>query len=377
MVEKTLLQRHLSTSRQRLTAQNEQKDRETQRRIQTPFRTADQQSEVLGWDINEGFYMSKDFFETVGKEVANRPHRGRSEIGAEMPLTAGTPVIMGEGAKRSWAEADGNFWGTPQSHDRLPTGIYRMEINGQVGPMFSRQKNDTDDLVELPDSESAKILSEIRQFKTLRESFREHGFLYKRGILMYGPPGSGKTCTLQLLLKMLVDEHDSIAVLVETPHVAATCLQSLRRIEPERQIVAILEDLDALCERYGESEYLALLDGESQIDNVVYVATTNYPERLDRRFVDRPSRFDTIREIGMPTDAARRTYLEKKVPELKPHGISEYVNMSKGYSIAHLRELIILTRCFDVPLEVAAKRLDESRHKKHSSDNTTGKVIGF
>lgn len=319
--------------------------------------------------------MSKDFFERVGKEVAAYPRRG--EVAEPMlTATAGQPPV-GDGPRRSWAESDGVFWATPQSHELLPTGIYRMELNPNFGPMFMRQTNDTDDLIELPDSESAKILEEISKFTTLRDAFRQHGFLYKRGILMYGPPGSGKTCTLQLLLKMLVDQHDSIAVLIDKPHVAATCLLALRRIEPERQIVAILEDLDALCERYGESEYLALLDGESQVDNIIFLASTNYPERLDRRFVDRPSRFDTIREIGMPSDHARWEYLHKKASELKPAALAEYVSASKGYSIAHLRELIILTRCFGIPLERAAARLNESRQKKHSSENSTGKFMGF
>lgn len=270
------------------------------------------------------------------------------------------------------------FWGTPKSHKRLPVGIYRMTVLPNIGPAFMVQQNDTDTLVPLPDSESAKIVEEIRQFKTLKDTFRAHGFLYKRGILLWGPPGSGKTCTLQVVMKMLMEEHDSIAVLVDHPKIAIECLQALRRIEPQRQIVAVMEDIDALVDRYGESEYLALLDGESQVDNIVFVATTNYPERLDRRFVDRPSRFDTIRFIGMPTGPARATYLCAKVKGLTQEQIRDYIAVSDGYSIAHMRELIILTQCFGVPLKDAAKRLDGIRFDKPSSEREPGRPrLGF
>ena len=122
-----------------------------------------------------------------------------------------------------------------------------------------------------------------------------------------------------------------------------------------------------------------LLDGENQVENVIYVATTNYPERLDRRFVDRPSRFDTLRLIGMPTPEARRIYLVHKEPGIDEKELRAMVRASDGYSIAHLRELLVLVKCFGQSIDEATKRLDGMRAANPSSDRQFGNLhaVGF
>lgn len=314
--------------------------------------------------------MSDEFFEKVGtRPPLPKPVRADATWSATISGDTAQPstqnMIVGTGT--SWASSGEAYWRIGESHDTLPPGVYRCASSPNIGAHFLKVKNETDSLVIFPDSESSRILEEIRAFQGMKEKFTAYGFLHKRGVLMWGPPGSGKTTTLQLLIKLIVREHGGIAVLIDHPGVAAACLQMLRNVEPERQMVGILEDLDALVERYGESEYLALLDGESQVDNVVYVATTNYPERLDVRFVDRPSRFDTIRYIGMPSNAARAAYFDAKVPDISNEDLDAYVAASDGYSVAHMRELIVLTRCFGVALPEAKARLDKTKINRPDS----------
>jgi len=327
-----------------------------------------------GWGIRGG-KVSNDFASIVGTEVVGKRRKSRFQQAMDDLVTPpGSPETKPEfdAPRRAWAESDGKFYGTASSHHTLPGGIYRMDVAQGVGPIFLKQPNDTDSIVELPDSESENILSEIEHFGTLRAAFKEYGFLYKRGILLWGPPGSGKTCTIQMALKMLIEDYDSVAVIVEHPAIAATCLQTLRRIEPTRQIVALMEDFDSLIERHGESEFLSLLDGEAQIDNIVYIATTNYPQRLDKRFVDRPSRFDTVRYIGMPSQAARAAYMRAKIPAamLPQEDLDKYVGLSEGYSIAHMREFVVLTRCFGMTIEAAHQRLEITRNRNLSSESS-------
>jgi hypothetical protein len=228
--------------------------------------------------------MEIEFADIVGTEASKRTATPQPTYGSDCAASAPGAISVNSG-RRSWAASDGVFWGIGESHSSVPPGLYSCDAISSIGPVLKRMANNVDELVDLPDSESERLLQEIVQFRELKQQFQKYGFLYKRGILLWGPPGSGKTVTIQQLLRLFVTEGQGIAIMVSGADLATACLSMVRQIEPERQILAILEDFDALVDNHGESGYLNLLDGESQLQNVVYVATTNYPERLDKRFV--------------------------------------------------------------------------------------------
>jgi len=312
-----------------------------------------------------------DFFETVGT-AAGQGLRDCQPVGGLMACPPGHGEPRPGGPASAWAQADNAFFGITSAHDSLPAGTYRCDMSPVHGPMLMRQTIDTDGLLHLSDSVVDSVLEEIRRFRGMKERFDALGLLHKRGVLLWGPPGSGKTAAVHLTSAMIVGEEGGLAILIDHPRAAADCLQLVRRIEPERPILAILEDLDALTNRFGENEFLALLDGEAQVNNIVYVATTNYPERLDKRFVDRPSRFDTVRFVGMPTTEARRQFLTGKAPALAGEVAESYVAATDGMSLAHLRELIVLTQCYEYGLEESVARLRAMMKAKPDSDRLPG-----
>ena len=319
--------------------------------------------------------MEFEFFETVGTATGTS---GSGTLSQQLFKTAYGPAPIPAFPVSAWAKGDGIYWGISESVQRLGAGCYKANISPAIGVYLQEHTIHTDTILRLPDSKSDLIVKEIEHFTTLRPEFEKRGYLYKRGILLWGPPGSGKTCTLYILIQLIVGQMGGIALLVDSPDIAAQALRLVRKIEPERQIICIIEDLDVMVQSYGPSNYLALLDGESQVGNVVFVATTNYPEHLDRRFVDRPSRFDTVEYVGMPTSEARRFYITTKEPTLDVAVVEEMVSVSDGLSVAHLRELIILTQCFGKSVEDAGKRLNASRHRLPSSLKAPGALsAGF
>jgi len=279
---------------------------------------------------------------------------------------------------RCWAQSGDAFFPVTDVVKEIPAGAYRCRISNR-GPYLEKMPIEIDSLLHLPDGAVEKLLSEFRKFWTLRANFAERGFTFKRGLLLWGPPGSGKTSAIWQMTQELVRSHNGVVIFVEDPALATMCISVLRRIEPARPMISIMEDLDALVQRHGDHGFLALLDGETQISNVVHVATTNYPEYLDRRFVDRPSRFDTIMLVDMPSAEARRVYFKAKEPALDDVTLARWVKRSEGYSIAHLREVIVAARCFEQPEDEVFQRLDEMRSEAIASDGRGGmrRQVGF
>ncbi len=275
---------------------------------------------------------------------------------------------------------DGTYWWSAKS--TMPTvnpGIYKCALIDGMGPTIISINVSTDDLLEIDSSISKTIIEEFRHFWTLKETFDKYGFIQKRGYLLHGPAGCGKTSTINLMIGHIITNYEGIAIYVEHPHVAATCLQMVRRHEPTRPIICVIEDIEALIRHFGEKEFLSLLDGESQVDNVVFVATTNYLEDLDDRIKNRPSRFDRRILVSFPSADMRATYFKTKVPDVTDKELSEWVDAtSNDMSFAHMREFIVSVRVFGYSVDETIKRLNSMFDLTTSEDNRPRKpFVGF
>jgi SpoVK/Ycf46/Vps4 family AAA+-type ATPase len=247
---------------------------------------------------------------------------------------------------------------------QLPPGAYGCTLNQYGEVQIHHRDLQVDDLIDFADSLPGKILDEIETFWNLGDKFRRHGYLHRRGYLLYGPQGSGKSSVVhQVVHRIITKEH--VAVFCEHPGFLTRGMEIFRKIEPDRPLVCIFEDIDAIIEMHGDSELLGWLDGSHQIDKVINIATTNYPERLDRRIVSRPRRFDRIIKIEAPTPAMRETYLRKKLPDLSGNGqLMHWVDLTDGLSFAALAELVISVACLGNKLEDTVKllRMLEDQH---------------
>jgi len=267
----------------------------------------------------------------------------------------------------NWAKSGPAYFPTEESTEILPAGQYSVEYSHMRGIYFKRKQIVLDDLIMLPDSVSEEITQNIEMFWTKKEQYRSMGFLWKRGVLLYGPPGGGKTSTLQMIAHNITN-RGGLAIFVKDPQVAAEGLGVLRNIEPERPIIVMMEDFDTIQEKHGEGDLLAMLDGDLQVDNVVFIATTNYPEELDARIVNRPGRFDLVRRVGLPSAASRQIYFETMNPRLKgTKELKQWVKYTHDYTIAYMKELIVSVELLGQDFKKAVKALDAMRNASFSS----------
>lgn len=277
---------------------------------------------------------------------------------------------------KRYAHADGLYWGSPETADALAPGFYTpAEVRGAAALM--RIKTTTDNLLRLPDPTADILLNEFVTFWTRAGEMAKRGLTAKRGLLLYGPPGSGKTSAVQLMSQHMIVEMGGVVLFVTHPSMTAVSLQLFRQLEPERPVILLYEDIDAMVQRYGEAELLALLDGELQIGNVVNVATTNYPEHLDRRFTDRPGRFDRVTLVEMPLPEARAAYFAAKASDVPEPKRQQWVLASEGWSIAHLRELVVAHLVLGEDDADVIGRLNGMREQLPKSDDAGRGAFGF
>lgn len=255
----------------------------------------------------------------------------------------------------------------------LPAGMYVVNHTTPQGdPIFTKLELKVDDLIRFDDSVADSILTEIDTFWAKRTEFKQYGFLHRRGYLLYGPQGSGKSTVVHQIIHNIITQGD--IVLLYSGYLPSA-LVALRQVEPDRRLVCVFEDIDAIIRDYGEDKILSILDGENQIDRVLNIATTNYPGRLDKRIVSRPRRFDRVIKIGVPGLEIRKKYLKLKL-KIDDASLEEWIAKTDGLSFAALAEVVISVKCLGNSLDDTVKILSSMTKDKYSEVDVEAKV-GF
>ncbi len=201
--------------------------------------------------------------------------------------------------------------------------------------------------VYLPEEMKQEISRAAAHFFEGEAIYRELEIPYRRGFLLTGPPGLGKTS----VARALATSRETGLVLVTKNadydyegNALADCFELARRLAPS---VLCFEDIDGLVHEGNRNEFLGFLDGFSRGgEGVLVVATTNNPAKLDPALTERPSRFDRKWVFRLPNAEARAGYLRWRLARtpLTPEDstIARVAKEAGGHSYAMLQELVVL-----------------------------------
>ena len=166
-----------------------------------------------------------------------------------------------------------------------------------------------DDII-LPPALISDIQRTIGTFFQQRDVFHRLGFAWRRGVLLVGPPGTGKT----MICKAVAQAYPTIPFLYVRDVVGhhrdglTEIFSRARRLAP---CILAIEDMDGLINKSNRTTFLNELDGFKNNDGMLLIASSNHPEQIDEALLKRPSRFDRVYHIGLPEVAERTEYCRR------------------------------------------------------------------
>ena len=162
----------------------------------------------------------------------------------------------------------------------------------------------------LPNQLTDMLTAQINTFFADNGAFyRQHNIPYRRGILLYGKPGNGKTSFIRHLVDKL--EVPLISWQVSEYTDSDNMAQVMSMVWERAPVVLVIEDLDSIP-LHSRSTFLNSLDGLGAHEGVFIIGTTNYPDRVDPGLKHRAGRFDQTYEFTGPSREQCRLLLEHK-----------------------------------------------------------------
>lgn len=264
------------------------------------------------------------------------------------------------------------------------------EVFGNGGALLTfheRPSVGTDQLV-LPDAAAAAVHRQVVGLAEHKERLLAAGQHLKRGLLLYGPPGVGKTHTVRHLVSSLTGTTVIQLTGDALPLISQACSVA-RSLQPA---MVVVEDVDLIAEDRDMQpgthpllfQLLNEMDGLAEDADVVFVLTTNRADLLEPALAARPGRIDQAVELPLPdADARRRLFaLYRGRLELDESNLDSVIEQTAEVTASFIKELLRRAALFAAErsagssaLAVSAVDLDDALAELLDTRNAMTRVL--
>jgi hypothetical protein len=251
----------------------------------------------------------------------------------------------------------GQHWFIVHREDAAKVLLLKQDVQDQTeryletayGPTRLQGRYDWESVV-MDANARRMVRSDFELFFEREDWFRQHNLPYRRGYLLWGAPGNGKTATIRVMAAHPYIQPYTLD-LSDSEEKSADVLRLFEKAAENTPALVILEDLDRAFPTEGKrtqeravsfQTLLNCLDGVGSQDGVIVVATANDPTCLDPAILKRPGRFDRVVQFPNPDADLRRQYYLRLSPVLTGEQFEIAIEQTEGFSFAQLRETYIL-----------------------------------
>jgi transitional endoplasmic reticulum ATPase len=235
--------------------------------------------------------------------------------------------------------------------------------------------------------ETKGLLKEVVQWPLKHpDAFKRMGIKSPSGVLLYGPPGSGKT----LLAKAVANESNANFISIKGPEVFTMWVGEserkirdiFRRAKQVAPAIVFFDEIDALAPRRGMeagtrvtetvvSQILTEMSGLEEMHDVIVIAATNRPDIMDPALL-RPGRFDRQILVPAPDEKARLEIFKiytGRMPLARGIDIKKLAKLTQGYTGADIEAV-----CREAGLFALRESMDSKQVSKKHFDKALKKV---